>query len=227
MLPRLPSTLAEPTRPLPGCGLQFKCSTFNVQRSGLFKRSSRPHLDFVRWSTVSVVSAIALSLWSSFTVSPPFSRVACPHPCTRPCRPRSYPRRRHRSHPRSPASSPSTSCCHVYHSHLGCCLCAVAVVVMALPSSSPCRIRIHCRCLCCHLHHRRVVARHYPRSCHYPHPLCSRPHHRHHRPHCPSPLPLLSVRLTVALASHFMQIPAPRIMLALAPGLMRVLIACF
>jgi hypothetical protein len=124
------------------------------------------------------------------------------------------------------ASSPSTSCCHIYHSHLGCCLCAVAVVVMALPSSSPCRIRLHCRCLCCHLHHRRVVARHYPHSCHYPHPLCSRPHHRHHRHHCPSSLPLLSVRLTVALASHFMQIPAPRIMLALAPGLMRVLIAC-
>ncbi|KAF8461646.1 hypothetical protein DFH94DRAFT_300446 [Russula ochroleuca] len=44
---------------------------------------------------------------------------------------------------------------------------------------------------------------------------------------CRSPLPLLSVRLTVALASHFMLMPAPRIMLVLAPGRMQVRTACF
>ena len=139
--------------------------------------------------------------------SPSFWRVACSHPCTRPCRSRSSSLSSSPSpSPLASASSPSTSCQHLHRSHLSYGPCVVTAAIVPLPlSPSPCRI---CR--------RRVVAL---IVVHAIIPilvivltfvlvpvlttiaLISL-----------APLPPLSVRLMVALASQFMPMLAPRIM---------------
>ena len=110
---------------------------------------------------------------------------------------------RRRPRPRALVSSPSTSCRHLHRSHLGYCPCVVTVVVVAV-SYSP--------CLCYRRHVIALIVVHaiipilvivLALALFVPRP-------RHHRPHCPSPLPLFSVRLTVALASHIIPMLALR-----------------